>query len=341
MDKSHNQMDSVRYQKDQANLRFQKIALVVSVVLFTLKVIAYYVTNSNAILTDALEGLVNILGSAVGVFSLYYATLPRDRNHPYGHGKIEFLSSGFEGGLILIAGGSMILKAIYSFFYPENVDVNWLGMSLIAIAGVINYILGFSMVRQGESVNSVQLQAGGKHLISDGYSTLGLIIGLGIVWATGYEFLDNVLAAALGAIILFTGYKIIRQSISGIMDEADEEQIGKVAKVLQDKRRPSWVDIHNFRIVRYGAKLHMDAHLTLPWYYTLKASHDEVDKLELVLADAFQNDVEASIHTEPCVPRSCEICALKNCKERIGAFVKHVTWDSDHILDDEHHSTFE
>ncbi len=319
-------------------MRFQKLALLVGIILFGLKLTAYLVTNSNAILTDALEGLVNILGAAFGVFSLYYATLPKDKNHPYGHGKIEFISSGFEGGLVLVAGASMIIKAIYSFFYPEEVTINTLGISLVVIAGIVNSAMGWSMVKQGEKVNSVQLQAGGKHLLSDGYSTVGLIVGLAIVWATGIAALDNVLAIVLGLMISVTGIKIIRKSIAGVMDEADPEQLNRVAQVLESKRKPIWVDIHNFKIVRYGAKLHLDAHLTLPWYLSLKESHDEVDELEAVLDEVFENEVEASIHTEPCLKSSCQICELKDCSERKFAFEKKISWTGDHIYTNEHHS---
>tara|TARA_R110002050_G_scaffold290260_1_gene443741 strand:- start:71131 stop:72129 length:999 start_codon:yes stop_codon:yes gene_type:complete len=330
-------MTQIRQDIDSVNIKFQRVALAVSLVLFALKIAAYQITNSNAILTDALEGLVNIFGAAFGLFSLYYATLPRDKNHPYGHGKIEFISSGFEGVLILVAGGSMLIKASYSFFFPEEVHINSIGLTLVTVAGLINYLLGYSMVKQGDKVNSVQLLAGGKHLISDGYSTLGLLVGLGIVWVTDLEVLDNALAGILGAVIAVTGYKIIRQSISGIMDEADPAQIESVSGILESKRRPAWVDIHNFRIVRYGAKFHMDAHLTLPWYYSLKESHEEVNKLERILDDAFKKDVEANIHTEPCLPKSCQICELAPCNERQFPFVKRVEWNVDHILDDEHH----
>lgn len=322
---------------DKLNLKFQRVALVVSLVLFAIKMTAYLVTNSNAILTDALEGLVNILGAGFGLFSLYYATLPRDKNHPYGHGKIEFVSSGFEGVLILIAGASMIGKAGYSIFFPEQVSINTLGLSLVAFAGLINYLMGYSMVKQGQKENSVQLKAGGKHLISDGYSTVGLLVGLAIVWVTKIDMLDNVLAILLGLVISVAGYKIIRESFSGIMDEADPKQLEKVSKILESKRRPAWVDIHNFRIVRYGSKIHMDAHLTLPWYFTLKESHDEVNRLEEVLDNAFNKDIETSIHTEPCLPKSCEICELDKCAQRKFVFVKRVEWNVDHILDDEHH----
>lgn len=322
---------------DKSNMRFQKLALLFGVLLFGLKFAAYLVTNSNAILTDALEGLVNILGAAFGVFSLYYATLPRDKNHPYGHGKIEFVSSGFEGGLVLVAGVSMMAKAFYSFLYPEDLFINALGISLVVIAGIVNSVMGWSMVKQGEKVNSIQLQSGGKHLLSDGYSTAGLIVGLGIVWITQLPVLDNVLAIILGGVISITGIKIIRKSIAGVMDEADPQQLGKVAVVLESKRRDAWVDIHNFKMVRYGAKLHLDAHLTLPWYLSLKEAHEEVNKLEALLDDVFHNTVEASIHTEPCLESSCQICLLSNCKERKLPFVKRIPWDGDHIYSNEHH----
>lgn len=331
-------MDSNRQSIDKSNLKFQRIALILGIVLFGLKLTAYLVTKSNAILTDALEGLVNILGAAFGLFSLYYATLPRDENHPYGHGKIEFISSGFEGGLILVAGFSMVVKAGYSFFYPNSVTINFLGISLVVIAGILNSVMGWSMVKQGEKVNSIQLQSGGKHLLSDGYSTAGLIAGLGIVWLTGINALDNVLAIILGIVISVTGIKIIRKSIAGVMDEADPEQLIQVASVLENKRKAAWVDIHNFRIVRYGSRFHLDAHLTLPWYFSLKDSHDEVNELEAVLNDVFEKDVEASIHTEPCIPSSCEICSFSPCSHRQHDFVKRISWEGNHIYTDEHHS---
>jgi len=258
-------MAEKRTEIEKSNMRFQKRALLAGIVLFGLKFTAYFITNSNAILTDALEGLVNILGAAFGLFSLYYATLPKDKNHPYGHGKIEFVSSGFEGGLVLVAGASMIIKAIYSFFYPEQVMINGFGIALIVLAGGMNFAMGWSMLKQGKKVNSVQLQAGGKHLLSDGYSTVGLIMGLAIVWVTKIAILDNVLAIVLGLMISVTGIKIIRKSIAGVMDEADPEQLKRVAQVLEEKRKENWVDIHNFKMVRYGAKLHLDAHLNAVW----------------------------------------------------------------------------
>jgi len=329
-------MSDTRQNMDQVNIQVQRKALILGFVLFGLKLTAYLITNSNAILTDALEGLVNILGAGLGLFSLYYATLPRDENHPYGHGKIEFISSGFEGALIGIAGAGMIFKAIYAFFYPEEVTINTLSLGLIVFAGIVNYAMGYSMVQQGRKVNSIQLEAGGKHLISDGYTTAGLVVGLGVVWITGIDALDNVLAIILGLIISVTGYKIIRKSIAGVMDEADEEYLEKMAKILEDKRREAWVDIHNIRMVRYGAKIHLDAHLTLPWYYILKDSHDEVNHLDSILEEVFDGNIETSVHTEPCRKDLCRICNLTDCKERKEAFECRDVWTVKHLLNYKH-----
>ncbi|MGB0390951.1 MAG: cation diffusion facilitator family transporter [Salibacteraceae bacterium] len=330
-------MSQKRSQVEQENLKFQKVALLLGVVLFGLKSAAYIITNSNAILTDALEGLVNILGAGFGLFSLYYATLPKDENHPYGHGKIEFISSGFEGGLILVAGVSMIAKAIYTFFFPEEINMNLLGISLVVIAGILNTIMGWSMQKQGEKVNSVQLQAGGKHLLSDGYSTGGLILGLTIVWATDVVALDNVLAILLGVIISVTGVKIIRKSIAGVMDEADPDQLNQVATIVNEQRASCWVDMHNLKIVRYGAKIHLDAHLTLPWFFSLQESHEQVNVLEEVLNKAFDNAVEASIHMEPCLPKSCSICQFTSCTFRKDEMVKKIEWNGSHLYSSKHH----
>jgi cation diffusion facilitator family transporter len=329
-------MSNLRQNIDQINIQFQRTAFFVGLFLFGLKITAYLITNSNAILTDALEGLVNILGAGLGLFSLYYTTLPRDENHPYGHGKIEFISSGFEGMLICIAGLGMLLKAVYAFFVPNEVSINALSLILIVLAGVVNYAMGLAMVKQGEKVNSVQLEAGGKHLISDGYTTAGLLIGLGVVWVTGFDELDNLLAIILGIILVVTGYGIIRKSIGGVMDEADQGYLEKVAQILVDKRRDAWVDIHNFRMVRYGAKIHLDAHLTLPWYYILKESHDEVNHLDSILEEVFHDDIETSIHTEPCRTELCRICSLKECDKRKNEFEYKEDWSVKHLLNYKH-----
>lgn len=322
---------------DQVNYTYQKWVLLIGLILLAFKLGAYFLTNSNAILTDALEGIANIAGAALGLFSVYYATLPSDKNHPYGHGKIEYLSSGFEGSLIAIAGLSMIGRAIYSFWVPNEISFEYEAIILVTVAGIINYIMGVFMVKQGKKAKSVQLQAGGKHLISDGYTTAGLLLGLTLIWLTKLTFLDNVLAIFLGAFICWEGFKILRKSVAGVMDEANIDLVDEVASVIQENRAEKWVDVHNFKLVQYGARIHLDAHLTLPYFLSLKEAHAETDLFEEVVADNFSAPIEFSIHTEPCISSSCAICTYQECTHRQSKFVKKIAWNSTYILKNEHH----
>lgn len=332
-----NQVSKAPQNNAQLNIRFQIIALLVSLGLFSIKMLAYYLTNSNAILTDGLEGLVNIAGASFGLYSLYYTAMPKDQNHPYGHGKVEYLSSGFEGILILIAGISMIMKAIYNIFYPTEVTMSATAIALVAFAGVANYAMGKFMVSQGKKSNSIQLIAGGKHLISDWTSSIGLLAGLVIMYFTGIAMLDNIIAAIFGTVIGITGYKIVRESLAGVMDEADPKLLTQIAETLQKNRKPDWVDVHHLRIVKYGANIHIDAHVTLPWYYPLEKAHEEVSKLEKELETGFQQQIETSTHIEPCRPDSCALCLLQNCPERVHPFVEKLTWNTEHLVSNHHH----
>jgi cation diffusion facilitator family transporter len=212
-----------------------------------LKFIAFFITHSNAILSDALESIINVVAGLFAYFSMRYAARPKDINHPYGHGKIEFISAGFEGGLILIAGILIIGKAVYSFIFPVEIDHLDKGALLAGFAGIVNFFLGRYLIKTGERYRSITLVADGKHLQSDTLSSVGLIIGIVIIYFTKMVWLDNILAIAFALIIIFTGFKLIRKALAGLMDEADEVIIKDVLKVLSENRREQWIDVHNLR----------------------------------------------------------------------------------------------
>lgn len=159
------------------NLLIQKVVVAVAVVLFALKIFAFGITHSVAILTDALESIANVAAGLIGLYGLYISAQPRDRNHPYGHGKAEFLSAGVEGSLIIIAGTIIIYKAVYNFIYPEPIRKLDLGMLLVGITAVINYAMGAVSIYKGKKNNSLALLASGRHLQTDTYSTFGIIAG--------------------------------------------------------------------------------------------------------------------------------------------------------------------
>lgn len=320
------------------NLRVQKWVVTVAVVLFIIKVIAWILTHSVAILTDALESTVNVIAGFIGLYSLYVAAKPRDEDHPYGHGKAEFLSAAVEGTLISIAGLVIIYESIENFIHPQPLRQLDYGIILVAITATINFIVGLIAVRKGKKNNSLALVASGKHLQSDTWSTVGLIIGLVLILATGKVWIDSVVALLFAGFILYTGYHILRSSVAGIMDEADKQLLQKMLAVLNGNRRENWIDLHNLRIIKYGGTLHIDCHLTIPWYLNVVEAHTEVEELARLIKKEFGDAIELFVHTDPCLDFSCPICTKDNCQVRKHPFQKRVEWTLKDIMTDKKHN---
>jgi cation diffusion facilitator family transporter len=260
-----------------SNLKIQRWIAIASSVLLIAKFAAYYLTNSVSVLTDALESIVNVVAGFIGLYSLYVAAKPRDLDHPYGHGKAEFISAAVEGTLVSSAGVLIIYTAVRNLIYPVPIRQLDTGIYLIAGTAVINWLLGAISLRQGRKNNSLALIASGKHLQTDTYSTAAIIAGLILISVTHYLWIDGAVAIAFGLFIVYTGYKIIRASLAGIMDEADMDLLEKMVDVLEKNRRDNWVDLHNLRVIKYGNVLHVDCHLTVPWYLNVHQAHKEID----------------------------------------------------------------
>jgi len=325
-------------QKEKQNYRLQLFITLLSVVLFAAKIIAFYLTNSIAVLTDALESTVNMLAGLIGLYSLYVAAKPKDKEHPYGHGKAEFISAAVEGSLIITAGIYIIFQTIQSFFVQKPVQELDKGIILVAITAIVNFAAGWLCLHIGQRNNSLALKASGKHLQLDTYSTIIIIVGLFIIKITNLFWLDKLLALGISAVIMVNGYKIVRASLAGIMDEADMELLKKLVTTLNQNRRNNWVDLHNLRVIKYGATLHVDCHLTLPWYMNLHEAHAEVDELEALVISTFGDDIELFVHTDGCLPFSCPVCIKTNCSVREHAFTHKVTWTLDNILSNQKHN---
>lgn len=321
----------------QENYKFQKIIAITGVALFLVKLAAWYLTNSVAILTDALEGIVNVISAFIGLYSLYLSSLPKDKNHPYGHGKVEFISAALEGVMISFAGIWIIFEAINHLINPQKIKELDVGIILIVIAAIVNFIVGFIALKKGKKNNSVALISSGKHLISDTFTTVGVIIGLVIILFTQILWLDSVVALIFGGIIIFTGYQIIRKSISGIMDEADEELLKKLVTHINQNRKINWVDLHNLRIIKYGSILHIDCHMTFPWYFNIKEAHAEVEAIEKIVQQEFGKSVELFIHNDYCQSSSCSICIKTDCLHRVNTFEKQLTWNIENVRANQKH----
>lgn len=321
----------------QENLRIQKWVVTVAVLLFIIKVAAYFITHSVAILTDALESTVNVIAGFIGLYSLHVASKPKDIDHPYGHGKAEFLSAAVEGSFIIVAGLIIIYEAIHNLINPKPLDrLDW-GMLLVAITALINYIVGYISLRNGRKNNSLALIASGKHLQSDTWSTAGIIVGLILIYFTKLMWLDGAIAILFAFIIIYTGYKILRSSIAGIMDEADIELLNKMLVVLNNNRRQNWIDLHNLRVIKYGGQLHVDCHLTVPWYLNVVEAHKEVEALTALIKKEFGSSVEFFVHTDACLDFSCFICTKSDCTVRKHPFKQRVEWTLQNIISDKKH----
>lgn len=301
------------------------------------KFVAYFITNSNAILTDAAESIVNVLASGFAFYSIYLATLPKDENHPYGHGKVEFFSAFVEGILIGIAGLVIFVKSIYSLFYGNEVSELYNGALIIGITGLVNMIVGLYLIKTGKANKSLTLQADGKHLLTDAVSSAGLVVGIIVIELTQIIWLDSAISIGLGIYIIFNGYKLTRHSVGGLMDESNLELVKGVVAVLQQNRQPSWIDIHNLRAQQYGADLHIDCHVTLPYYFDLNAVHKEISDIDNLINQTLEHQTELFIHADPCLPACCHYCKMANCPVRAEAFNGEIGWDMDNVTKNQKH----
>lgn len=310
----------------------QRRIVIFSVILFVGKIIAYYLTNSVGILTDALESTVNVLTGLISLYSISVALKPRDANHPFGHGKIELLSASVEGILILLAGLIIIFEAIKRLFNPIEIQQLDIGIIIIAIAGIINYILGYFSIKTGRKHDSIALVSGGKHLQSDTYSTIGLVAGLILLLVTKLAWLDSAIAILFGSIIIYTGYKILKETTSNLMDEADIKVLKEIVEILSKNRSNSWINIHNLKLVKYGDSWHIDCDLTLPWYMNISDAHKESDLVMKIISDNYSKNIDFTIHSDECKPDLCTHCRILDCTYRKHKFSTDLEWTLDKMI---------
>ncbi|MEZ5015757.1 MAG: cation diffusion facilitator family transporter [Flavipsychrobacter sp.] len=318
-------------------IKIQRYIAFFSLILFFGKLWAWYLTHSVTILTDALESTVNVIAGFIGLYSIILAAKPRDLNHPYGHGKAESVSSAIEGALISIAGLVIIFEAISQLLEPQPIHQLDVGIYITGVTGVLNFFVGFYAERVGKKKKSLIVESAGKHLKTDAYSTFAIIIGLCLLLLTGWQWLDSTVALIFAIVIIRTGYQLIRRSMVAIMDEADVAVLKEVIQVLEENRQDDWIDLHNMRVVEQGHKMHIDAHMTLPWYYQVKDAEAEIHQVEDLVKEHFQNKIDVFIHVDACAPYSCKLCALQDCKERQSPFVNKLAWTTENIWDNNKH----
>ncbi len=319
------------------NLKVQYFVTALTIVVFLLKVVTYILTHSLSVLSDSLESVVNIVATIVGSYSLFVASKPKDKDHPYGHGKAEFISAAFQGTLIIGIGCLIIYKAIDSFIHPFSLQNLNNGIWLVVIIAIINLVTALVLNRIGKKNKSLAILASGKLFQIDFFTTAAIAIGFILLLVTGYQKIDTLIALFLGMYVIFDGYKIVRQSLAGIMDEADMVLLKEVITEINLSRNAKWIDLHNLRVIKYGSLLHIDCHLTVPWYYNVNEAHEAVDDFAVLIQNKFSDSVEFFVHTDPCMPFSCPICTIENCEQRIAPFEKKLNWNIENVLSNSKH----
>lgn len=319
-------------------LRVILVSLIVSFILTGTKFAAWFLTHSVAILSDALESIINVVAGAFACYSIYLTGKPKDENHPYGHGKVEFFSIGFEGAMIFIAGCLILFKSGQFFFDPTALNKLDKGVWLIAATTFANLLLGLYLVREGKKLSSLTISGNGQHIMTDVYSSIGLIAALLLIHFTGWNWIDPLASALMGILILRKGYQLLRTSISGLMDETDMRVVDRVINILNQHRRATWIDVHNMRVQQYGNNYHIDCHLTLPYYLELSEAHEELKAIERLVNDAFSSgEVEFFIHTDPCIPSCCHYCQMPACPVRQDKFTGRIDWTRENVLPNRKH----
>ncbi len=315
------------------NWSIQKWICFVSVLIFFIKLITWHITSSLSVFSDAMESITNIFSGFIGLYSLYISSLPKDHNHPYGHGKIEFISTAIEGFFIFIVGIVIFIKTlihlnknIMNETFLLRLDY---GIFLMLFTAIINYFLGFFACKIGNKNGTLTLVASGKHLQIDTYSTLGIIIGLTLLNITKWIWIDPIISIIFSSLILYTGLKLLRNATAGIMDESDKKLLNKLSFYLNEKRDLHWIDLHHLKIIKYGSALHVDCHLTVPWFFNIKEANKEVQKLTDLTKKKFGNKVELSVHVDACTKHHCIFCFNHSCQFRQNFFQEKILWTLD------------
>ena len=295
------------------------ISMLVSIVLMAAKFYTFHLTNSSAVLSDALESIINVVAAAFAVVSIWMAAQPPDSDHPYGHGKIEYFSAGFEGALIIFAAIGIFKTGISHLLMPKPLANLEAGLAILVAASTINLLLGIGLVRVGKKVQSLTLIADGKHVLTDVYTSVGVVAGLILVQWTGWLWLDGGIACLVGVNILLTGTRLVRQSFSALMDASDPQLLGEISRLIEKHRQCVWINIHQLRAWRSGNFVHIDLHLVLPRDHLLDDAHTQAKALEQLLIDHFEGNAGVLVHMDPCgsiLSNDKKIQCWQECSER-------------------------
>ena len=278
--------------------RYAYLSIAAALSTILLKGAAWWLTGSVGLLSDALESFVNLAGALMALAMISLAEAPADDTHAHGHGKAEYFSSAFEGFLILVAAASIGYAAVDRLLHPQAIESVGIGLGVSVVASLINLATARTLMKVGRQHNSITLKADAHHLLTDVWTSVGVILGVGLVWLTGWLWLDPVIALLVAANIVWTGWQLLHRSASGLMDESiSGEQIRAIETVLEDYRRQG-LDFHALRTRQAGMRAFVTLHVLVPGAWTVQQGHDWLERIEADITRAVPH-AHVITHLEP------------------------------------------
>lgn len=300
----------------RSRIRLALLSIFAGLCILALKYVAYYISGSTALLSDAIESVVNVIAAVFALGAVLFSDRPADKEHPYGHGKIEHFSAAFEGGLISLAAVLIAWEAIHTLLTGVKVQNLSQGLALNFFAGLLNGVLGLVMIRKGRKHRSKALEADGHHILSDFWSTLGLAAGLLVVKFTGLTWLDPVLALGVAAMLAWTGFKLVASSSQALLDMEDPELLEKILEIINRIRPVDLIAVHDLKTLRSGRHTHVDIHLVIPEFYSVAQGHELVERIGEQIIQEAKLQGEFNTHLDPCQRAWCPQCAVEPCPIR-------------------------
>lgn len=279
--------------------KFIYLAIAAAVATISLKLLAYFLTGSVGLFSDALESGVNLIAAVVALFMITLAEKPADEEHAFGHYKAEYFSSAIEGGLIVIAAFSIIWSAIPRIIHPQPLENVGVGLLVAVGASAINLAVGMILIKNGRKNHSITLEADGKHLMTDVYTSVGVLIGIGLVKITGFLVLDGIVAVGVAINILWTGYQLMHRSAQGLLDSAiPEDERLKIIETLS-RFKDQNIEYHSLMTRQAGRRKFISLHVLLPGKLSIQEGHDRIENIEKAIRDLFNSPVTVFTHLEP------------------------------------------
>lgn len=316
----------------KARMTAATVSLLGGVLLLAVKFVGFWMTDSQAVFSDAMESIVNVLAAGAALVAVWLASQPADENHPYGHGKVEFMTGGFEGGLIAFAAVVIVHQAIFALLEGAEPRRLGVGMAVIAGAGVANLVLGLYLVRTGRRHGSPALVADGEHVMSDFWTSAGAVLGLVLVKFTGLAWIDPVTAIVVALKLLWTGLGLVREAMRGLMDEADPARVAKLAEALDACRSEGIIEVHELRAIAVGGHHHVDAHVVVPEFWSVERAHDEMDAYSQRVLERLPHGGDLQLHVDPCERAYCRFCEFPQCPVRVEPFETRRAFDPEHAV---------